>query len=151
MKNTIIKYTKEELDEYIVSDYFSKDIYVYDVISEISQFLEIYLIDNNDQLENISYKLYGTADYWDVLLLVNNRDPLFQMPFDYDYIENARDKTLESFSNTVSNLTEDKKKEFGEKFLEKLQEENESYRFIYVVKRQNINDVLTLFKEKGYL
>ena len=67
MKNTVLKFDYEELDEFIVSDYFSKKVDVYSLIDQIKDYVSAYKISDNDKLERISYELYGTTDYWDIL------------------------------------------------------------------------------------
>ena len=90
MINTLLTYDLEELDEFIVSDYTSKKVDIYNLFQEmkdngtLADFLEVYRISDDDKLERISYSIYGTPDYWDILLQINDRNPLFQMPYNLD-------------------------------------------------------------------
>ena len=62
MKNTLLKFDYEELDEFIVPDYFSKSKDISYLVHKIKDYLEVYKISDNDKLERISYELYGTTD-----------------------------------------------------------------------------------------
>lgn len=152
MKNTIIKYAREEVDEYIVSDYFSKNIQIGD-FSIYSDFITTFKLETNDKLERVSYVLYGTADYWDILLMLNNRDPLFQMTYDYDLIDRASIKYAQLYSETYSNgpLNEEDFNSMKDKRDVELEELNEQYRKIYVVKPQRINEFILLLKSQGII
>ena len=67
-----------------------------DVISSMNEAWFSYaLVPQNATLEKISYDLYESKDYWDILLLVNERMPLFDMYYDYDIISEAGETALQ--------------------------------------------------------
>jgi hypothetical protein len=148
MKNKIINFDKEEVDDYIVSDYFSKDIRISDVIEELSDLIVTYKVTNDDKIERISYELYGTPDYWDVLVLLNSDDPLYNIPTTYDYVYDATTSFVDTFPSPI---TEVRKQELFDQFLEEKAEENEEKRFIYVVRESRLSEFVTIMKEKGYI
>ena len=59
MINTLLTYELEELDEFIVSDYTSKKVDIYNLFQEmkdngtLADFLEVYRISDDDKLERI--------------------------------------------------------------------------------------------------
>jgi len=154
MKNTVMKYETEELDEFIVSDYFSKSIDVWSIFSEIESYLSIYKMDNGDKLERVSYELYGTTDYWDVLLLINDRTPLFDMPYDFETLSETALANVNYYKNFIYDnapLNQSRVDEFYTELMSEVQNENEFFRYIYVVKQSKINDFVSLLKDKGYI
>lgn len=54
-------------------------------------------IPNNMTLEKVSYDLYQTTKYWDVILLLNERTPIWDMPYDYDVISEAGNTAINEF------------------------------------------------------
>lgn len=155
MKNTIVKYELEELDDFIVSDYFSKTIDIFTLKEQIGAMLDVYVIDDNDRLERISHELYGTPDYWDMLLMLNERDPLFDMPYDYDNLHESTklytDKYkffIYSHAPLFAGLAAT---ELTEYFMQLLADRNEASRNILIIKPSSIGDFVKLLSDNGYL
>jgi hypothetical protein len=151
MKNTIITYNKRDIDEYSVSDYFSKNISIADILFQYPNLLAIYNTTNGDKLERISYELYGTTNYWDILLMLNKRDPLFEIPYDFDIIYDLTEAQLAKYVELSSSieLTDERKEAIREQIFQEAQEANESYRTLYVVKKDKIGDALFILKSLG--
>lgn len=160
MKNTILDFDYEEIeltDEWTadVSDYFSKDISIWDLWENVQDYIQTYKIQNNDKLERISYELYGTTDYWDILALLNQRDPLFQMPYDYTTLyENASNYLNQYiyyiYSHAPLNDTE-RIQELLDEFINDFDEVNETNRYIYIIKPSKIGEFIKLLKDNSYL
>lgn len=154
MKNSILNYDTEELEEFIVKDYFSKNVDVYNIFSELEEFLEQYKMADDDKLERISYELYGDPNYWDLLLLINDKNPLLQMSYNYDVLLNDVEDKIAVYSNLIYShppLTAERLAAGYDILLNKADDNNENNRFIYVVKPNQLNDVLSILKEKGYI
>lgn len=155
MKNTILKFEKEEVEEFIVSDYFSKKVHIIDIYDELEKYVTTYQLVDNDKIERISYELYGSTDYWDILVLLNGADPLFHMAYGenilLDSIETSLNKYL-YFIYSHAPLSDDTRiEELTEYYDAELKNDNERIRFIYVIKPENISDAVILLKKKGYL
>jgi len=155
MKNTVLKFNYEELDEFIVPDYFSKETNIYDLVNSIQEYVSLYKISDNDKLERISYEIYGTTDYWDILLLLNNRNPLFDLPYDYDTVyDNA--KTFVNkyvyyiYSNALLNVGSVFQDLYNE-FLNTYTNENEGYRYMLIVKPSKIGEFIKILKDNAFL
>ena len=154
MKNTVLIYDTEELDEFIVSDYFSKKITVFDLIPDIGDYLAIYKLQDNDKLEKISFDLYKTTDYWDILLMLNDRNPLFEMPYETDAITTQAETLIDKYCNNIyvnhpmeiTSLTR-----FTEKFMADFNSLNESYRYLYVIQPTRMGDFIKLLKDNNYI
>jgi len=160
MTNSILTYDTEELDEFIVSDYFSKDVDLYNILQEFSDmgtladYMQIYRISDDDKLERISYDIYGTTAYWDILLQLNDRIPLFEMPYSLDTLIDSSDEFWANYSEQVyfqaplnstvlQNLIDDE--------IEKMKEQNEIYRYIYIIKPTKLQEFLKILRERNYL
>ena len=162
MKNTILKYKTESLEmnidgnlkTYNVNDYFSKDIGINNIIDKLEPFLALYKTSNGDKLERISYELYNTTDYWDILLLLNNRDPLYGMTYDDDAIRQMVRSLIENYQVVVYShapLNQLRTDNLLEQFVNEAIEENERLRNIIIVKPQEINNFISVLRENNYL
>jgi len=193
MKNTVIKFDKEELslewhqttkvqatlayiskkgltdvkigdtvneynddDKIIeVSDYFSKDFANRLVFAKLLPYLKKYKVFQNDKLERISFELYQTPDYWDILLMINGFDPLFDMYYDLDYIDNLTTQVIEEYvGNKISPngelISESRLSELYDDVHKDKNTRNESFKYIYVVEETSMTDVLSILKAEGY-
>lgn len=159
MINTILGYQKEELDDFIVSDYTSKKINIYDILEEmrynntLSDFFSLYRISDDDKLERISYSMYGTTDYWDILLQINDRNPLFQMPYNLDSTIESAEAFWNYYSNNVyfQTLNNNVLNILLNSEIERMKEKNEIYRYIYVVKPTKMNEFLKILRDRDYI
>ena len=160
MINTLLTYDLEELDEFIVSDYTSKKVDIYNLFQEmkdngtLADFLEVYRISDDDKLERISYSIYGTPDYWDILLQINDRNPLFQMPYNLDTTFEIAEAMWNNYSDNVyfqSPLDSNLLQSLIDEEIERLKEKNEFYRFIYIIKTSKMNEFLKILRERDYI
>ena len=160
MINTLLTYELEELDEFIVSDYTSKKVDIYNLFQEmkdngtLADFLEVYRISDDDKLERISYSIYGTADYWDILLQINDRNPLFQMPYNLDTTFDIAEAMWNNYSDNIyfqSPLDSNLLQSLIDEEIERLKEKNEFYRFIYIIKTSKMNEFLKILRERDYI
>lgn len=164
MKNTIVKYDKEEVffdvneqTPFDVSDYFSKQIFITDMSSEVenwNEYLDKYRMTDDDKLERISYELYGTTDYWDIIFLLNKRDPLFDMPYNFDTVSDDSTSFLDTYRFFIyANAplySSSRSDELKEEFLSEDILKNETFRYIDVIKPSRMSDFIALLKENGY-
>lgn len=155
MKNTILNYTKIEVDDFIVSDYFSKKISIRDFLSTHPDLFSAYRVMDDEKLENISYKLYGTTDYWDLLLMINDMNPLFDMPYNSDAIINKVQTELNTYFyftyshaplSNAARITE-----LTTEFSENANLLNEKFRYINVVKPTSISAFIKLLKDNKFI
>lgn len=161
MKNTLLKFDTEQVEfdglgdsnlKY-VHDYFSRKITIFDIFGDVEDMLTIYQMQNNDKLERISYELYGTTDYWDILLMLNDKNPLFETAFDEDLIQQATADTINYYRNYIyfGSLVQSRVDQLVEEYLDRNHDENEKNRYIYVIKPSRINDFISMIKAEGYL
>lgn len=160
MTNTILDYTLEELDEFIVPDYFSRKIDLYNLIQEFSEagtleyYLATYKIADDDKLERISYDIYGTTNYWDLLLQLNDKNPLFEMPYSLDTVIDSSEEYWNNYSNLLyfqAPLNDSVLQTLIDEEIEKMKEQNEKYRFLYIIKTTKMQEFLKILRDKDYL
>lgn len=160
MTNSILNYNLEELDEFIVPDYFSKKIDLYNILQEFSDagtladYVQTYRIADDDKLERISYDIYSTTSYWDLLLQINDKQPLFEMPYSLDTIIDSSEEYWHNYSNLLyfqAPLQTEVLQVLIDEEIEKMKEQNEAYRIIYVIKPTKLQEFLKILRDKDYL
>lgn len=161
MKNTLISYntesikTKEKTIE--VMDYFSKDVYIADLKDdpEIKDLLRVIRVQDDDTFEKISYRLYNSSNYWDIILLLNNRDPLFDTAYNFDVLEKYSEDRLQDIVNDYTKkenpLDEEYQAVLKDKYLDEAMQENEKMRILSVPRPEQINSLIMILKKRGYL
>lgn len=160
MTNTILNYNLEELDEFIISDYFSKQIDLYSILQEftdagtLSDYVQLYRIQDDDKIERISYDIYGTTDYWDMLVQLNDKQPLFEMPYNLDALINASSEFWKDYSEMLyfqAPLSDSVLQVLIDAEIEKMKELNEVYRFMYIIKPTKLQEFLKILRERDYI
>ena len=116
-----------------------------DVISTMNEdWFSYVLVPQNSTLEKISYDLYESKDYWDILLLVNERMPLFDMYYDYDIISEAGETALQEYENKVyrKKILSEVRERLRVKMQENYEAENENLKIIKYIKKNYIYDFI---------
>lgn len=116
-----------------------------DVISTMNDaWFSYVLVPQNSTLEKISYDLYESKDYWDILLLVNERMPLFDMYYDYDIISEAGETALQEYENKVyrKKILSDVRERLRVKMQENYEAENENLKIIKYIKKNYLYDFI---------
>ena len=137
--------------EYTYRDYTSErysEIYKWDEIYDDAWTYIISLADNT-KIETVSNDLYGTPDYWDLILGINNRSPLFDMAYDQDIIEADVAESLIEFQQ-YSILSTSLLALVESKLRADIEEKNENNRLIRVIRPERLKDFLRLMRSRGY-
>lgn len=116
-----------------------------DVISTMNdEWFSYVLVPQNSTLEKISYDLYESKDYWDILLLVNERMPLFDMYYDYDIISEAGETALQEYENKVyrKKILSNVRERLRVKMQENYEAENENLKIIKYIKKNYLYDFI---------
>jgi len=149
-KDIDIKHHRRNVDIYSITDYTSIDIS--NILSYVKNsdqtMFDWYQIEDNDKIERISLELYGNINYWDILMIINQRNPLFEMPFDFDTLSNLALDQVEEFIDEVY------KKPLGElehakmysKWETKYIANNEIFRIIKIIRPTRMSE----FLQNGY-
>lgn len=116
-----------------------------DVISTMNDaWFSYVLVPQNSTLEKISFDLYESKDYWDILLLVNERMPLFDMYYDYDIISEAGETALKEYENKVyrKKILSDVRERLRVKMQQNYEAENENLKIIKYIKKNYLYDFI---------
>jgi len=153
LKNTVSDFDYfENLDDSKYEDYNSpvyknyKDIKDYQVRDYTS--LDLRFI-----IENKEY--YNNENYWDIILLINNLDPLFSLPFDFDLIYNLAESITENYFSRdkydpySGKYTDETKLRLFNILKEKLNKQNEINRTIKLIRQERIQDFLKIFNSSA--
>lgn len=142
------------LETYVLPDYRSFDILgIYEYIDSLPEETFMwYQLEDDTKLEKVALDLYGNSDYWDILMLINQKDPLFHMPYNYDTLVNsaeikAQNYIDEIYGNTITNVAYNA---LVETYKKKFIKENEIFRYIRIIKPSQIYKFLQDGFEKGY-
>lgn len=117
-------------------------------------------ISNNVTLEKISYDLYGSSQYWDILLLINNRMPIFDMPYDYDVISEVGETMTADYEERIyrkkipdtllpNGMTT--RELFIKSFEDEQTENNEKFRIIKYILETKLYEFINMCYEKDIL
>jgi len=143
LKNTIVNYSRKTLDNYSVQDYTAKSmIDIRSYINELSSdYFSYYEIKENDTLERISYELYGTPDYWDIILLINDQSPLKDTPYSYDAISLIAEQDVQDFESEIykNTIPINERELIIADYIKTRQADSESKRIIRVMKQSKIS------------
>lgn len=156
MKNTVLKFKKEQLSNTQVYDYFSRDVDLSDIkerFPEIAKYFKKVRLMDNETPEQVSNSTYSNADLWDFLTLTNNRDPLFGFPYDSDIVSNLAEDKLSKFlkEHPRINISQERKSELLQEFTDEIYSENEKNRVIEAVEPKNLSNVILVLRQAEVL
>lgn len=106
---------------------------------------------NNTNVEKLAYDIYGSADFWDLLVLINDRSPLFEMPYDFDVIERMTEKMVSDYEKYVykKSLPEEARERLRNKLASKISDNYESLRVIKYIKPTYVYEFLNELNKNG--
>lgn len=156
MINTMLKYDKIIINGLELEDYTSKKYYNIHFMEELSDdaYVDYYQLQNDEKIETVSYKLYNSPDYWDMLLLINNMSPLFDMTYNYDLTADCSEDFVNTYANDVyvtGDLTEEYIAQLKVVELERHLICMEEKRTIKVIRPSSLQSFLKKAREKGYI
>ncbi|EAI5067730.1 hypothetical protein BJL57_09000 [Campylobacter jejuni] len=110
-------------------------------------------INANDFIESVSNRLYNDPNLWDLLMLINNKDALSDMPYDNDRIADMADELIANYFNNPEkpyqgNVTEQLITEYREYLIDLLTQKNYQNMIIKALDPAYLGDFLRLFKYK---
>ena len=116
-----------------------------DVISSMNEaWFSYVIVPQNTTLEKISYDLYDSKDYWDILLLVNERMPLFDMYYDYDIISEAGETSLKEYEEKIyrKKILSEVRERLRLKMQENYEAENENLKIVKYIQKNYLYDFI---------
>lgn len=165
MKNTLLTFDKEEVDinngTLFVSDYFTlnhniRDIVLEDTEPDFAKYLRIVEVPDGMTYEGISYMLYNTSNYWDLIVLLNDDDPLSGLPRCYDVIVASAEREIETIDKRIKEsnglgLNPEAKADLLQRTITKNFNENELKRMVIVPAKESLHYLLINLKRRDYL
>lgn len=147
MVNSVYKFDRRVVYDYDVTDYTS--VYygqLRELFKQYPDFFMIYKADVDDKVENISYDLYGSEDYADVILASNGSVHLWGMAYNNDVVL-EQVSSLEKIIRKELDITEDSPEYLMEVFYsieEKVNKLNSAKRDLTVPKPSKLNIILSI-------
>jgi len=158
MTNFLMKYTKLEREYgttlFKISDYTELNLKKILQIPEstASEYLDIYSLMDDETIENISYKLYGDEKYWDLLLLLNEKDPLFDMCYSITTLQEESFKRVKAYEMNIfrGTLPPERFLALQEEIFIELYTKNEYNRKLRVIKPSRLSDYIRILRINGF-
>jgi hypothetical protein len=128
--------------------------YKYELTLKGINLFEYYTITSVKRIDQISYDLYGTTDYWWIIAILNDIiDIIFDLPIQDTYLyklarEYVKEREItdnKTYFTRFDKLTTEGFVLYEEEF-ERLQKVNESKRVLKVIKPSEIHKVLSMIR-----
>lgn len=133
-----------------VTDYRSFDIHSYDSFFNESNTEKI-KINENDFIEAVAYDYYSDVNMWDLVLIMNNRDAITDMPYDSDLVVEIAEEIVSNYFYNPSSpyqgtITNDLVNAYRNYIVQYLTEKNMDLMSLRVLKNEYLGDFLRTFK-----
>ena len=149
MKNSIMTFDKREFNEEFINDYTSRNFRPIAQMPEVSDsaWIDYIVLDDDQKAEQISQVLYDSPDYWDILMLINNRDPLFDMVYRYDVLDLSASDVISKYATEYSGVYKQETfDDLAAQRLSQLQDEADTLRTFKIIRPEKISDFVKLLK-----
>lgn len=147
MESTLLDFDDFECNYFRIKNYNSIDLYRIKVfLSELDKNYFVWLkLNIGETIEKAVYDYYGNDDLYDLILFLNNREMLFDMPYSYDYILNSIDNEIQNYTFKVfgtlkHELSEQSKKKLVDKLDLEYSDDNQHFLYLKVIKKEYINE-----------
>ena len=148
MKNSILIFEREVIDNISVTNYKTLNLDSLRDLLNNKSYLKYIELKYNDLIENVSYKYYKNSAYWDLLLVMNNRDVLFDMVYNFDTVVDIVDEITENY------FRKDYQGKISEQFIEwykenkkiKISNLNENNVILFILKDEILSEVIRNIK-----
>lgn len=152
MKNNYLKF--DDIDSGIG---IVKNISTLNILSTIPSkyFSDDYILEkkleDDSLIEGISQELYGSTDYWDIILVLNGMTSMDLLPANYDTVLERTQEELEDWVNRGSlvylGLTEDDILTKESEILQNKTDENEKYRYLKYISSDDMSSLIAELKD----
>ena len=134
-------------DIFQIDDYTNM-IDISSILNEYEEEMLEYQVSNDERIEVASYNIYESANYWDMLLIINGIDDWRKLPVNQDKLEARKNEVYNEWLDTFGKFKNDSQKETKLKELEnQLFLENEKYRNIKYIKKEKLNEIKAKIRE----
>ena len=101
------------------------------IIAKYKDSIRTTRIDENERLERLSFRLYGTMQFWDLILILNGITSYLQLPTSYDKVVERADLIYKEWDKELGkNKSDEYKERKRAEFIELENQKNEKYRNI---------------------
>lgn len=148
MKNSILNFEREVIDNISVTDYKTLDLDSLRDLLNNKSYLKYIELKYNDLIENVSYKYYKNSAYWDLLLVMNNRDALFDMVYNFDTVVDIVDEITENYfrKDYQGKVSEELILWYKENKKIKISNLNENNVILFILKDEILSEVIRNIK-----
>ena len=151
MENTYLKFNPLELD--IGNFNYVRNVTDLPLLPKIPEkyygesYYDIKIVEDDILIEQISFEVYGTTDYWDLLLAYNGIKSIGELPVNYDILIQRVEEEFfawKKVAKKMSFLPDEKEIEASfEIILKEKQDLNEKYRKFKYIKPEVISEVIS--------
>lgn len=134
-------------DIFEIEDYTNM-IDISSILNEYEEEMLEYQVSNDERIEVASYNIYESANYWDMLLIINGIDDWRKLPVNQDKLEARKNDVYNEWLDAFGKFKNESQKEAKLKELEnQLFLENEKYRNIKYIKKEKLNEIKAKIRE----
>ena len=134
-------------DIFEIEDYTNM-IDIASILNEYEEEMLEYQVSNDERIEVASYNIYESANYWDMLLIINGIDDWRKLPVNQDKLEARKNDVYNEWLDAFGKFKNESQKEAKLKELEnQLFLENEKYRNIKYIKKEKLNEIKAKIRE----
>lgn len=150
-KDFLVAITKENFK--VDNDTFELDDYtnladISEILKEYEEEMLDYQVSNDERIEVASFNIYESANYWDLLLLINDIRDWRELPVNQDKLDKKLNEVYSEWLEVFGKFKSEPAKEEKYKELEEaIFLENEKYRNIRYVKKEKINELKAKIKD----
>ena len=121
---------KVGVNNYKVNNYTNL-IDISPIIAKYKDSIRTTRIDENERLERLSFRLYGTMHFWDLILILNGITSYLQLPTSYDKVVERAELIYKEWDRELGkNRSDEYKERKRAEFIELENQKNEKYRNI---------------------
>lgn len=149
-KFEFIEESRSDAEQLNVRDYRSVDL---KKINELilDEDIETIKINAGEKMELVADNVYRNKDFWDFLMIINDKCSLSDMPYDNDIVQAiSEEMTSNYFSNPdrpyQGNITDELLSEYKEFIHEKINQENFRKMLVKILNPDKLADLLREFK-----
>lgn len=129
-------------------DDYTNILDISEILEQYKGELSEYQVSNDERIEVISFNIYRSSDYWDLLLLINDIKDFRKLPVNQDKLEKRLNEIYSEWLDIFGkNKTEAQKLEKFQELEQELFLENEKYRIIKYINIDKISEIKAMIKE----
>ncbi len=148
MNNTVYNFPTRVVGGYTARDYTAIQYQgIPELLRQYPQYFTAINLADDDKIENIAYKMYGSEDYADVILACNEENFLWSMPYNSDLLL-TQEESWTTWVSWETNVTpsEPAYETLRAKIAANLDQTNSEKRKFIMPKPEKMNDVITLIE-----